>query len=158
MEVYTPRIIVSATEGGAALFPVAYFQREAFLAQSPQLYKEQLALAFEKVFEIADQLDDSELRCESLLQQAAVNMEIGRGDLVLELLERARVIADELDDPNRMMRVYGLKGHNHFKIASVEEASLYFQQALEIAQAFLDEVYPGIHILYLNVGLSCFST
>jgi nondiscriminating aspartyl-tRNA synthetase len=42
IEVYTPRIIVSATEGGAALFPVAYFKQEAFLAQSTQLYKEQL--------------------------------------------------------------------------------------------------------------------
>jgi len=52
MEVFTPRIIVSATEGGAALFPVAYFNREAFLAQSPQLYKEQLILDFEQVFEI----------------------------------------------------------------------------------------------------------
>jgi len=52
MEVHTPRIITSATEGGAALFPVAYFKREAFLAQSPQLYKEQLILDFEKVFEI----------------------------------------------------------------------------------------------------------
>jgi len=52
MEVFTPRIIVSATEGGSALFPVAYFKREAFLAQSPQLYKEQLILDFEKVFEI----------------------------------------------------------------------------------------------------------
>jgi nondiscriminating aspartyl-tRNA synthetase len=52
MEVFTPRIIISATEGGSALFPVAYFTREAFLAQSPQLYKEQLILDFEKVFEI----------------------------------------------------------------------------------------------------------
>ena len=52
MEVFTPRIIVSATEGGSALFPVAYFTREAFLAQSPQLYKEELILDFEKVFEI----------------------------------------------------------------------------------------------------------
>jgi len=52
LEVHTPRIISSATEGGAALFPVDYFGREAFLAQSPQLYKEQLVLAFEKVFEI----------------------------------------------------------------------------------------------------------
>jgi len=52
MEVFTPRIIVSATEGGSALFPVAYFTREAFLAQSPQLYKEELILDFEQVFEI----------------------------------------------------------------------------------------------------------
>ena len=53
MEVSTPKIIATATEGGAALFPIAYYDREAFLAQSPQLYKEELTLAFEKVFEIA---------------------------------------------------------------------------------------------------------
>lgn len=52
IEVHTPKIIASATEGGAALFPIAYFEREAFLAQSPQLYKEQLTICFEKVFEI----------------------------------------------------------------------------------------------------------
>lgn len=52
IEVHTPRIIASATEGGAALFSVEYFDQEAFLAQSPQLYKEQLVIGFEKVFEI----------------------------------------------------------------------------------------------------------
>ncbi|MEM1565611.1 MAG: aspartate--tRNA(Asn) ligase [Candidatus Bathyarchaeia archaeon] len=52
IEVHTPRIIASATEGGAALFPVNYFDRKAFLAQSPQLYKEQLVMSLEKVFEI----------------------------------------------------------------------------------------------------------
>ena len=52
MEVHTPRIIASATEGGAALFPVEYYDQKAFLAQSPQLYKEQLVMGFEKVFEI----------------------------------------------------------------------------------------------------------
>lgn len=52
IEVHTPRIIATATEGGAALFPVEYFENQAFLAQSPQLYKEELVLGFEKVFEI----------------------------------------------------------------------------------------------------------
>ncbi len=52
MEVSTPKIIASATEGGAALFPLLYYDKEAFLAQSPQLYKEQLVIPFEKVFEI----------------------------------------------------------------------------------------------------------
>jgi len=51
-EVHTPKIISSATEGGAALFPLLYYNKEAFLTQSPQLYKEQLVMAFEKVFEI----------------------------------------------------------------------------------------------------------
>jgi len=52
IEVHTPRIIASATEGGAELFPVDYFGQKAFLAQSPQLYKEQLTMSFEKVFEV----------------------------------------------------------------------------------------------------------
>jgi nondiscriminating aspartyl-tRNA synthetase len=53
MEVNTPKIIATATEGGATLFPIFYYDREAFMAQSPQLYKEQLTMAFENVFEIA---------------------------------------------------------------------------------------------------------
>jgi nondiscriminating aspartyl-tRNA synthetase len=52
LEVHTPRIIASATEGGAALFAVNYFGEKAFLAQSPQLYKEQLVMSLEKVFEV----------------------------------------------------------------------------------------------------------
>jgi len=52
IEVHTPRIIASATEGGASLFPVDYFERKAFLAQSPQLYKEQLVMSLERVFEV----------------------------------------------------------------------------------------------------------
>jgi nondiscriminating aspartyl-tRNA synthetase len=52
LEVHTPRIIASATEGGAALFSVDYFGEKAFLAQSPQLYKEQLVMSLEKVFEV----------------------------------------------------------------------------------------------------------
>ncbi|QKR00023.1 aspartate--tRNA(Asn) ligase [Metallosphaera tengchongensis] len=52
-EVFTPKIIATGTEGGAQLFPVIYFGKEAFLAQSPQLYKELLAGAVERVFEVA---------------------------------------------------------------------------------------------------------
>ena len=52
LEVHTPRLIASATEGGAELFSVDYFGQKAYLAQSPQLYKEELTLSFEKVFEV----------------------------------------------------------------------------------------------------------
>src|SRR5690348_748568 len=52
LEVNTPKMIATATEGGATLFPIFYYDREAFLAQSPQLYKEQLTMAFENVYEI----------------------------------------------------------------------------------------------------------
>jgi len=52
VEVRTPRLIGTATEGGASLFEVKYFDRVAYLAQSPQLYKEELTSVFERVFEI----------------------------------------------------------------------------------------------------------
>lgn len=53
IEVNTPKIIGSASEGGSNLFSFDYFKKIAFLAQSPQLYKEQLILALDRVFEIA---------------------------------------------------------------------------------------------------------
>jgi len=52
-EITTPKIIGSATEGGTELFPIMYFDREAFLVQSAQLYKEQLSGVYERVFEIS---------------------------------------------------------------------------------------------------------
>lgn len=52
IETNTPKIVGSATETGAMLFPLSYFDREAFLSQSPQLYKEILTGGFEKVYEI----------------------------------------------------------------------------------------------------------
>ncbi len=53
LEVQTPKIIASATEGGTALFPVQYFDREAYLAQSPQLYKQVLMSGgLDRVYEV----------------------------------------------------------------------------------------------------------
>ncbi len=52
LEIKTPKILSAATEGGANFFKVKYFDREAFLAQSPQFYKQAGASAFERVFEI----------------------------------------------------------------------------------------------------------
>lgn len=54
IEVNTPKLVGSATEGGTELFPITYFEREAFLGQSPQLYKQlMMATGFDKVYEIA---------------------------------------------------------------------------------------------------------
>ncbi|AKL95863.1 aspartyl-tRNA synthetase AspS [Clostridium aceticum] len=52
-EIHTPKIIASGTEGGSEVFTVNYFDRRAFLAQSPQFYKQMMVGAgFESVFEI----------------------------------------------------------------------------------------------------------
>lgn len=53
VEINTPKLLGAATEGGAEVFKLDYFGQEATLAQSPQLYKQGLVGAFERVFEIA---------------------------------------------------------------------------------------------------------
>jgi len=52
VEIKTPKILSSATEGGANFFKIKYFEKEAYLAQSPQFYKQAGAGIFERVFEI----------------------------------------------------------------------------------------------------------
>jgi nondiscriminating aspartyl-tRNA synthetase len=51
-EIQTPKFVASATESGANVFEVDYFGRPAFLAQSPQFYKQQLVGVFERVYEV----------------------------------------------------------------------------------------------------------
>jgi len=54
LEVHTPKIIASSSEGGTDMFQLRYFEKEAFLAQSPQLYKQSLmATGLDRVYEIA---------------------------------------------------------------------------------------------------------
>jgi aspartyl-tRNA synthetase (EC 6.1.1.12) len=53
VEIFTPKIVGAGTEGGAEVFPVIYFGKPAFLAQSPQFYKQFSVIAgLERVFEI----------------------------------------------------------------------------------------------------------
>lgn len=51
-EVHTPKIVASATESGANVFGIDYFGRRAYLAQSPQFYKQALVGVFERVYEV----------------------------------------------------------------------------------------------------------
>lgn len=50
-EIFSSKIVSGGTEGGANLFEIKYFERVAYLAQSPQFYKEECVLGFERVFE-----------------------------------------------------------------------------------------------------------
>jgi len=53
VEIATPKIVASAPEGGSNVFALDYFGRDAYLAQSPQLYKQIMVGALERVFETA---------------------------------------------------------------------------------------------------------
>ena len=52
VEITTPKIVAAATEGGANVFRIDYFDRLAFLAQSPQFYKQIMVGVFERVYEV----------------------------------------------------------------------------------------------------------
>jgi nondiscriminating aspartyl-tRNA synthetase len=105
IEVNTPKMIATATEGGAALFPIFYYDREAFLAQSPQLYKEQLTMAFENVFEIGPIFRAEPSRTNRHLSEAiSIDVEcafVSYND-VMSLLERmVSKIVDTLKEKNQ---------------------------------------------------------
>lgn len=52
-QIFTPKIVATGTEGGSNLFPIQYFDQQAYLAQSPQFYKQMMVGAgYERVFEI----------------------------------------------------------------------------------------------------------
>ena len=93
IEVNTPKLIGQAAEGGANLFTLPYFGKKAYLAQSPQLYKEQLTMSLERVFEMAQYFRAEKshtLRhvCEftSLDMEAAYIDEFGAMDIAEEIV------------------------------------------------------------------------
>ncbi len=93
IEVCTPKVVATATEGGTALFPITYFEREAFLNQSPQLYKQMLMSAgLDRVFEIGPIFRAEEHDTRRHLNEAiSIDVEVSFADEldVMALLEKA---------------------------------------------------------------------
>ncbi len=91
VNISTPKIVAAATEGGTELFPIAYFEKEAFLNQSPQLYKQMMmAAGFEKVFEIGPIFRAEEHNTTKHLNEAtSIDIEVSFADhhAVMGLLE-----------------------------------------------------------------------
>mmetsp|Transcript_34984 Transcript_34984/g.104332 ORF Transcript_34984/g.104332 Transcript_34984/m.104332 type:complete len:604 (+) Transcript_34984:23-1834(+) len=90
-EIHSPKMIGTASEGGADVFRVEYFGRDAYLAQSPQLYK-QMAIAsdFDRVFEVGPvfRAENSNTR-RHLCEFVGLDMEMSLGyhyDEVIEVL------------------------------------------------------------------------
>lgn len=91
VSIATPKVVAAATEGGTDLFPIAYFEKEAFLNQSPQLYKQMMmAAGFERVFEIGPIFRAEEHNTTKHLNEAtSIDVEVSFADHhgVMELLE-----------------------------------------------------------------------
>jgi len=91
VNIATPKIVAAATEGGTELFPIAYFEKEAFMNQSPQLYKQMMmAAGFEGVFELGPIFRAEEHNTVRHLNEAtSLDVEVSFADHndVMELLE-----------------------------------------------------------------------
>lgn len=87
-EIHTPKIVKSGAEGGANIFSLNYFGQEAYLAQSPQFYKQMMVGVFERVFEIgpvfrAEKHDTSR----HLNEYTSVDFEMGYINSIEEIME-----------------------------------------------------------------------
>lgn len=87
-EIHSPKIVFSGAEGGANIFTVDYFDRKAFLAQSPQFYKQIMVGVFERVFEIAPVFRaEKHNTTRHLNEYTSVDIEVGFLENFYEIME-----------------------------------------------------------------------
>lgn len=137
-QVQTPKIVAAATEGGTELFPLAYFDKEAFLNQSPQLYKQMLMSAgFDRVFEIGPIFRAEEHNTVRHLNEAtSIDIEMSFADEqdAMKVLEETvsyayRKVADTCSNE---LAVLGL---NDFEVPATPFLKITYQEAIDIATA-----------------------
>jgi nondiscriminating aspartyl-tRNA synthetase len=136
LNISSPKIVAAATEGGTELFPIAYFEKEAFLNQSPQLYKQMMmAAGFEKVFEIGPIFRAEEHNTTKHLNEAtSIDVEVSFADHheVMQLLEELIVYAYETVDEGCRNALEALEiGSLQVPDAPFERLS--YAEAIEIA-------------------------
>lgn len=87
-EVHTPKIVSAGAEGGSNIFRLSYFGRKAFLAQSPQFYKQTMVGALERVYEVAPVFRaEKHATARHLNEYTSLDCEMGYIDSFYDLLE-----------------------------------------------------------------------
>ena len=114
IEIQPPGIIATSTEGGTELFPVDYFERKAYLAQSPQLYKQLMAISLERVFSTsavwrAEKHDTSKHINE--IRQMDIEVAFADDKEIMKYLEEAIkfIIKNVISKCKREIEILGLK-------------------------------------------------
>ena len=135
IEVFTPKIVAAATEGGTDLFPISYFEKEAFLNQSPQLYKQMLMGAgMDRVYEIGPIFRAEEHDTRRHLNEAiSIDLEVSFADDrdVMEILEEAVAGAYSYvaENCSRQLAVLGLE----LEVPSLPFKRITYTEALDLA-------------------------
>ncbi|RLI84593.1 MAG: aspartate--tRNA(Asn) ligase [Archaeoglobales archaeon] len=161
IEVNTPKIVSTATEGGTELFPISYFEKEAFLNQSPQLYKQILmASGFDRVFEIAPIFRAEEHNTTRHLNEAiSIDIEMSFTDHhgVMKILEGliVRVYEDVFERCEKFLKWMDVE----LEIPSLPFERIRYDEAVEIAEKRGEEVpwgedltTPALKVLAEEIG------
>ncbi|MEY2426370.1 MAG: nondiscriminating aspartyl-tRNA synthetase [Actinomycetota bacterium] len=131
-EIFTPKIVESATESGANVFALDYFGRPAYLAQSPQFYKQVMVGVFERVYEVAPVFRaEPHDTTRHLAQYTSLDVELGFIDSHRDVMAVLRdVLAGVLDRVAPLIEVPPVPA---------DIPSIHFVDALAIAGASPDE-------------------
>jgi aspartyl-tRNA synthetase len=142
INITTPKIVAAATEGGTELFPIAYFDKEAFLNQSPQLYKQMMmAAGFEKVYEIGPIFRAEEHNTTKHLNEAtSIDIEVSYVDHneVMRILEELIVKTYEYVKATCNDELCNLEIDN-FTIPKAPFPRLPYHEAIEIAKKKIED-------------------
>ncbi len=137
MEVHTPKIVATATEGGTELFPVKYFEKKAYLNQSPQLYKQILmAGGLDRVFEIAPAFRAEEHNTTKHLNEfISVDIEMSFADEedAMKILEKC--IQNVIKKINKECKEDLENLHINLKIPEIPFRRVEYDEAIEIIKS-----------------------
>jgi nondiscriminating aspartyl-tRNA synthetase len=140
-EVHSPKLVESATESGASVFPVEYFGRTAYLAQSPQFYKQVLVGIFERVYEVGPVFRaEPHDTVRHLAEYVSLDVELGfiddHRDVIAVLRDVVAGMVEAISE--RAEGAVTLLGADIPQVPA-ELPILHFREALEIAGAPADE-------------------
>lgn len=114
VEIFSPTIVASSTEGGAEVFRIDYYDHSAFLAQSPQLYKQMLVPVFERLLTIAHAYRaEPSVTTRHLSESLQMDCEFGFVDFneLLDLLEEVGMytLAETEKKAKKELGAFGVK-------------------------------------------------
>jgi aspartyl-tRNA synthetase len=142
INITTPKIVAAATEGGTELFPIAYFNKEAFLNQSPQLYKQMMmAAGFEKVYEIGPIFRAEEHNTTKHLNEAtSIDIEVSYADHleVMRILEEVIIKTYEYVNTTCSSQLASLE-ISDFIVPESPFPRLPYRDAIEIAKKRIED-------------------
>lgn len=114
-EIFVPTIVPVATEGGAEVFSVDYYDKKAYLAQSPQLYKQMMVGIFERVFTIAHAYRaEPSVTTRHLSEYVSLDAEFGFIDSWKELMDMAEKVVTTI------IRIIEVKNKEELKFFNIE--------------------------------------